>query len=196
MSQRIIIIDNHPLIRLTVLLLMKREGFEVVGEAYYGADAIDLIQRLQPEMVILDLELPGVEGCMALYRLAEKFPAVKFVVLTAQDSDQIAIGCLRAGACGFIKKRENLSELVDGVREIANGGRHFPTDIIKTNKNKACSAKHVDKLSVTELKILQEVSLGLSNRQIAERLSLSVKFVSAAKANILIKLNSSTSLCP
>lgn len=192
MSQRIIIIDNHPLIRLTVLLLMEREGFEVVGEAAYGADATDLIQRLQPEMVVLDLELPGAEGCMALYRLTEKYPAVKFIVLTAQNSDQIAIGCLRAGACGFIRKRENLSELVDAVKDIANGGRYFPTDIIKINKTKACNTGRVDKLSVTELKILQEISQGLSNKQIAERLSLTVKFVIAAKASILIKLSSST----
>lgn len=190
MNERIIIIDNHPLIRLTVRHLMESEGFEVVGEAAYEASATDVIYTLQPEIVILELELPGTAGCTALNRLTEQYPAVKFIVLTAEISGHVAIGCLRAGACGFVSKCEDPGELVSCVRVIANGGNRFSADIIRANENKARDKKYVDKLSATELRILQEVAQGLSSRQIADRLSLTVKMVNATKASLLIKLNS------
>ncbi|AZC83974.1 response regulator transcription factor [Pseudomonas chlororaphis] len=197
MNNQVVIVDDHPVVRMTVRFLLEGEGYKVVGEAGNGADALSLIEELQPGTVILDIGLPRVDGLTVISRLTALRLPVKTIVLTAQVSNHIAIRCMEAGAHGFVNKHNDLCELVNAIRAVASGYSYFPDRafcLTRREGGKDCDEELLKTLSIRELGVLQQLAQGLSNKHIAERMSLSSKTISTYKTRLLLKLNASTLL--
>lgn len=194
MNNQILIVDDHPAVRLTVRHLLKNEGCNIVGETDNGSDALRLTQELHPDTLVLDIGLPDIDGLSIIEHLASLRSPVKIIVLTAKESNHFAIRCMRAGAHGFVNKHQELCDLVSAIQGINDGLGYFAQralpwiciDLLKQEQEALFKT-----LSARELDILQQLSQGLSNKQIAERMSLSSKTISAYKARLLIKLNDS-----
>ncbi|MNE47692.1 Virulence factors putative positive transcription regulator BvgA [compost metagenome] len=182
---------------MAVRCLLEDEGYTIVGEAENGTDALALIHEHQPGTVILDIGLPKVDGLTVISRLAAQRMPVKIIVLTAQVSTHIAIRCMEAGAHGFVNKHDDLCELVSAIRAVGSGYSYFPDRafcLTRREGGKDRDEELLKTLSVRELGVLQQLAQGLSNKQIAERLSLSSKTVSTYKTRLLVKLNANNLL--
>lgn len=192
MNNQIVIVDDHPVIRMTVRSLLEGEGYKVVGQTGTGAEVLNLIQELQPGTVILDIGLPEVDGLTVISRLVALRTSVKIIVLTAQTSNQMATRCMQAGAHGFVNKHEDLCELVKAIRTVRSGCSYFPERVFRLTQQEVGTDREKEvlrTLSVRELRVLQQLSQGLSNKQIAERMLLSSKTISAYKTSLYIKLS-------
>ena len=121
MSERVLVVDDHPLTRDALASLLAQGGFDVVGEAADGAEALALAHELQPDLVLLDLSMPGLDGLAALPRLRAAAPACEVVVLTASGSEENLLGAIRAGAAGYLLKSEPPERIVAFLRGVANG---------------------------------------------------------------------------
>lgn len=196
MNNQVIIVDDHPVIRMGVRLLLESEGYTVVGESGDGADALDLIQALQPGMVVLDIGLPSIDGLTVISHLAALRMQVKVIVLSAQESNHIAIRCWEAGANGFVYKHAALCELISATRVVKSGHSYFPRQECSPSPLKMGTIKEelLRTLSARELCVLQYLTQGLSNKKIAERMALSGKTISTYKTRLLTKLNANTLL--
>lgn len=197
MNNQVVIVDDHPLVRMTVRFLLESEGYKVVGETENGADALNLIRDLQPGIVILDIGLPKIDGLTVISRLTALHLPVRIIVLTAQASNHVAIRCMEAGAYGFVTKADDLCELVNAIRAVSSGYSYFPDRafcLTRRDSDKDRDEDLLRTLSSRELAVLQQLAQGLSNKQIAERMLLSSKTISTYKTRLLFKLNASTLL--
>lgn len=192
MNKRVLLIDDHPAIRMAVRILLQEEGYTVIGEVDDGAIALRTIQELKPDIIILDIGLPTMDGLTIISRLISQHITLKIIVLTAQESDHIAIRCLQAGAQGYVNKNNELSELIKAVHMVNSGYHCFPEHInslIRRNESRDNEHVLLASLSTRELGVLQQLSLGMSNKQISERMQLSCKTISTYKTRLLLKLN-------
>src|SRR5918911_2835002 len=121
MSERILLVDDHPLTRSALSALLQQHGFEVVGEAADGDEAIRCAAELHPDLILLDLSMPGMDGLTALPRLREAAPRCEVVVLTASGTEENLLGAIRAGAAGYLLKSEPPARIVEFLRGAANG---------------------------------------------------------------------------
>src|SRR5919198_3334562 len=121
MAERVLIVDDHPLTREALGSLLSQHGFDVVGEAADGQEAAHATLRLQPDLVLLDLSMPGEDGLTALPRLREAAPACEVVVLTASGTEENLLGAIRGGAAGYLLKSEPPERIVDFLRGVARG---------------------------------------------------------------------------
>lgn len=189
------IVDDHPFIRSAVRMLLKQEHYHIVAEADNGADAIQLTREHQPNLVVLDITMPGVDGLIALNRISEFKLPVKVLVLTSLSAEFYSMRCMRAGAAGFVSKKDDMDELVKAVNAIKSGYTFFPDLTMNSVRRKDVDASEhtlIESLSDRELSILQLLARGLSNKQIGEHMFLSNKTISTYKARIVEKLNLSS----
>ncbi|SDT99263.1 response regulator transcription factor [Pseudomonas yamanorum] len=188
MDNQILIIDNHPAVRMTVRHLLENEGCTIVGEADNSTDALRLTHARQPDTLVLGIGSPNVDDLSFIHQLTALRLPVKIIVLTARESSNIAIHCMRAGAHGFVNKHQDLFELVKaiGAANLLGQKALSWTCIDLPQQGQEAFFK---KLSKRELNVLQKLSQGLSSQQIAERMSLSKKTIIACKARLLVKLN-------
>ena len=121
MAERILVVDDHPLTRSALAGLLAQNGFDVVGEASDGEEAIDCARRLKPDLILLDLSMPGLDGLAALPRLREAAPECEVVVLTASGTEENLLGAIRAGAAGYLLKSEPPERIVEFLRGVAQG---------------------------------------------------------------------------
>src|SRR4029453_12674996 len=121
MAQRILLFDDHPLTRSAISGLLQQHGFEVVGEAEDGEQAITRAAELSPELILLDLSMPGLDGLSALPQLREAAPECEVVVLTASETEENLLAAIRAGAAGYLLKSEPPERIVGFLRGVANG---------------------------------------------------------------------------
>ncbi|MBT2375388.1 response regulator transcription factor [Pseudomonas fluorescens] len=195
MDNRVIIVDDHPVVRMAVRYLVEREGYKVVGEAEDGAQALNLIHELQPGTVILDIGLPKVDGIAVLNGIGVLRLPVKFIVLTAQVSNYIAKRCMEAGGHGFVSKHDDLRELVNALQSVKNGDHYYSESTLLLTRHEVSvhrGEELLKTLSIRELGVLQLLVQGLSNQQISERMLLSSTNINAYKTRLLIKLNASS----
>ncbi|MCY1267203.1 Sensor histidine kinase RcsC [compost metagenome] len=188
---RILVVDEQPVTRHALRLLMESEGHEVVGEADNGPRALQLARELSPNLMILELSIPGLGGLEVIQRVAGLGLPCRILVLTTQDSRYFAARCREAGASGFVSKQEDPHELKAAVKTLLNGYQHFPGDICATPGQKQ-PAGTLQPLSVRELSVLQLLARGFSNIAIAGQLAISDKTVSTYKTRLLQKLQASS----
>ncbi|HHW2359494.1 TPA: response regulator [Pseudomonas aeruginosa] len=191
---RILIVDDHPMIRMAMKMLLEAEGHQIVGDTDNGVDAISLGRELKPDLVILDIGIPRLDGLEVISRLMVLALPLKILVLTGQSASLFALRSMQAGAAGFVCKQGGLAELVTAVtavNAVASGYSYFPSSAMRPVQQGAYSddVELLGRLSDREVSVLQYLSQGYSNKQISEQMFISNKTVSTYKARLLLKLN-------
>ncbi len=188
---RILIVDDHPVIRMAMKMLLEAEGHQIVGDTDNGVDAISLGRELKPDLVILDIGIPRLDGLEVISRLMVLALPLKILVLTGQSASLFALRSMQAGAAGFVCKQGGLAELVTVVNAVASGYSYFPSSAMRPVQQGAYSddVELLGRLSDREVSVLQYLSQGYSNKQISEQMFISNKTVSTYKARLLLKLN-------
>jgi DNA-binding NarL/FixJ family response regulator len=195
---RILLVDDQRLMREGLRILLELEpGLEIVGEAGDGETALEAYAELQPDVVLMDVRMPGMDGVEATWRLREHWPEARVVILTTFDDDEYVFEGLRAGARGYLLKDVSGHDLAQAVRTVAAGGALIEPSVarkvVAEFARVAPPARPPDHglpepLSEREIEILRLLADGLTNRQIAERLSLAEGTVKNYVTNILGKL--------
>ncbi|HHQ4527026.1 TPA: response regulator [Aeromonas hydrophila] len=191
---KVLVVDDHPAIRMAVNILLQQDDHHIVAEVDNGVDAVSMARKHQPDMVVLDIGIPRLDGIEVIKRLKEMDADIKVVILSAQATHHIMVRCLQAGANGFISKLDDLSLLRSVLVKIGKGQLYFPRDVIAGAKN----AHAVDRqdllsaLSDREMSVLLQICQGHTNKQIAESMLLSEKTVSTYKSRLMQKLNVTT----
>jgi DNA-binding NarL/FixJ family response regulator len=193
---RVLLVDDQHLIRAGLRMLCESEpDLTVVGEADNGRDAVRLVGRLSPDVVVMDLRMPGVDGITATARILADRPTVRVLVLTTFGDDDHLYPALTAGACGFLLKDAPPSELLDGIRRAAAGDSPFSQEVLQRLVKRAVHARvepsrPVPGLTVREREVLELVAAGLSNPEIAERLHIGVTTVKTHITSLMTKTES------
>jgi len=187
-SIRIVIADDHAIVRRGLRQLLEEEdGFQVVAEADNVADARRFVRGHRPDVLVLDLNMPGEQSIDAIPRLREEFPATQIVVLTMQNEPAYARNALGAGVLGYVLKESADDELVQAIRA-AIAGEHYLNPRLGAKVASEPPPGPPDGLSDRELEILRLIALGYTNAQVAEELYLSVRTVENHRAQIQSKL--------
>jgi DNA-binding NarL/FixJ family response regulator len=182
---KVLAVDDHPLLREGIAAVIDGEDdIELVAEATNGQEAIDLFRLHRPDVTLMDLQMPGINGIDAILAIRKEFPNARFIVLTTYQGDVQALRALKAGATGYLLKNMMRRELLDTIRAINDGRRRIPPEIA------AELADHMtdDALTEREVAVLRRVSMGNSNKVIAAELNLSEATVKGHMKNILSKL--------
>jgi DNA-binding NarL/FixJ family response regulator len=193
---RVLLVDDQPLIRAGLRMLCDAEAdLTVVGEAENGRDAISLAARLTPDVIVMDLRMPGVDGITATSRILAERPAARVVVLTTFGDDDHLYPALTAGACGFLLKDAPPVELLDGIRRAAGGDSPFSQAVLQRLVRRAVAARvepprPVAGLTSRERDVLELVAEGLSNTEIADRLHIGVTTVKTHITSLMTKTES------
>jgi len=190
---RILIVDDHEVVRRGLhSILSACDDLLVVGTAASGEEAVLLADSVEPDLVLLDLQLPGMHGLEVIAQLAkdEKGPKEhpKIIVLTVHDDDEIVLRAVKAGASGYVLKHASADELIRVIRYVADGGRHFDEVVVKAFLSDEQRAFDRQLLTSHELEVLRMVAAGSTNREIAEHLFLSVDTVKSHLETIYRKL--------
>jgi DNA-binding NarL/FixJ family response regulator len=193
---RVLVVDDHDLFRTGLRNLLEEQSVNVVGEAENGEAAIRLASDLAPDVVIMDLNMPGAGGVAATRRLASLAPLSRVVVLTVSADDDDVMDAVMAGACGYLLKDSSFQELIAGIRAAAAGESLISPQIAaKLLQRLRAQSKDVDaaetiraELSDRELEVLKLIANGKDNAQIARDLFISPKTVKNHISNILMKL--------
>jgi DNA-binding NarL/FixJ family response regulator len=195
---RILLVDDQRLMREGLRILLELEsGLEIVGEAGDGQAGLDAYEALQPDVVLMDVRMPGMDGVEATWRLRERWPDARVVILTTFDDDEYVFEGLRAGAMGYLLKDVSGHDLAEAVRTVAAGGVLIEPSVARkvvaefarvAPPARAVDAGLPEPLSEREQEILELLALGLNNREIADRLSLAPGTVKNYVTTILQKL--------
>jgi DNA-binding NarL/FixJ family response regulator len=183
---RILTVDDHPLILEGIANVLHRQpDMELVGEASDGYAAIEAFAKLRPDVALIDLQMPGMNGIETISAILEKWPGARCVVLTTYAGDVQATRALKAGAKGYLLKSMLRKELVDTIRVVHSGKSRIPAEIASDLASHLTS----DALSEREIEVLRMVREGCSNKVVADRLKISEDTVKGHMRNILSKLN-------
>jgi DNA-binding NarL/FixJ family response regulator len=198
----ILLVDDQPMLRMGYRMILDAQpDLTVVGEAENGLEAIELTDRLEPDVVLMDVRMPGLDGVQATERIVASGSGSRIIILTTFDLDEYAYGALRAGASGFLLKDAPPPDMLSAIRAVATGDavvapsvtrrllsqfvQHLPDPNHKTLGD---AAARVESLTPRERELLVEVARGLSNAEIADRLVLSEATVKTHIGRILAKL--------
>jgi DNA-binding NarL/FixJ family response regulator len=198
MSIRVVLADDQALVRGGFrMILDAREGIEVVGEAADGAQAIELVGRLAPDVVLMDVRMPDVDGLEATRRIVASGSPARVIVLTTYDVDDSVFAALRAGASGFMLKDVRPADLVEAIRVVAGGDALLAPSVTRRLLDRfagslpgpdALTPPDLAELTERELEVLRLVALALSNAEIAQRLVLTEATVKTHVSAVLRKL--------
>jgi DNA-binding NarL/FixJ family response regulator len=191
---RVLIADDHALFRYGVrAMLASEDDFEVSGEAATGEEAVELAAELAPDVILMDIQMPGINGIEATRRIVEKDPKVGVVVVTMFEENDSVFAAMRAGARGYVLKGADADEVIKVVRAVAEGEAHFGPDIARRLMGFFSSPgpetrEAFPELTVREREVLDLVARGLGNAEIARRLYLSEKTVRNHVSHVFLKL--------
>jgi DNA-binding NarL/FixJ family response regulator len=196
---RLVIAEDHETVREGLLLILKAQpDIEVIGEAHDGRSAIEVTKSLNPDIVLMDVSMPRLNGLKATQELSKCCPHVKVLTLTRHKDDGYLQQLLRAGAAGYVLKQSPSSELLHAIRAIASGGRYLDPAVAGkvvggyVARTAGKSLTKQGEPSEREAEVLRLVAWGFSNKEIAAQLDISVKTVEVHKANSMRKLGMSS----
>jgi DNA-binding NarL/FixJ family response regulator len=182
----VLVVDDHPMFREGVVSVLETEDdMEPVGEAQDGAQAVEMFKRLRPDVVLMDLQMPGLDGVRAITAIRAEAPDARIVVLTTYSGDVQALRALKAGASGYLLKSSVRRELINTVRAVHAGRRHLHPEVAHEIAVNAIG----EPLSDREIDVLERVSKGQANKEIARALSLSEDTIKAHMRSIFNKLD-------
>jgi len=183
---RILCVDDHPLLREGIAALMEGQAdITIAGSAANGRQAVELFGRLRPDVTLMDLRMPDMDGIRAIALIREQFPDARIIVLTTYPGDVQALGALKAGAMGYLLKSSLGTELLDAIRTVHIGKRFIPPEIATELGRHAAD----EALTAREIEVLRCAAAGNSNKQIARELGISEATVKAHIRSLLPKLS-------
>jgi two-component system response regulator EvgA len=194
---KVLLVDDHAVVRMAIGMILTREGHEIVGECDNGVDALSQAFELKPEAIVLDLDIPQLDGMAVIDRLRTGGSRAHVLVHTGLKSQAYAAQCMRAGAAGFLSKIDDPAEIVTALKAVASGKSWFPVGTLNSVRHSDFArddGQLLDTITRRELKVLHGLASGLSNKQIADDMLLSNKTVSTYKTRLMQKLNANTLL--
>jgi len=197
MKVRILIADDHEVVRRGMCSLLESQGWEICGEATDGRQAVEMAKQLKPDVIVLDVGMPNLNGLVATRQLYQQNSSYKIIVLTIDDSDEVIREALDAGARGFVLKSDAARDLVSAVEALQRNRMFFTPRVndmvlagfLDTGYNSGGSRPpRLPKLTVREREVIQLVAEGKSSKEVASLLNLSTKTAETHRSNIMRKL--------
>jgi DNA-binding NarL/FixJ family response regulator len=191
MSTRVLLADDHAIVRNGIRHILVQEGFTVVGEAANGRDAVQLARELHPDVAILDFSMPLLNGIDAARQTRDVSPRTKILLLTMYKDEAYVLRALRAGIDGYVVKTQAAADLVEAIRSVIHGGLYL-SPVISESVVKAAlirNERELDPLTPREREVLQLIAEGKSNKEISQDLGMSVKTVDSHRRNLMVKLD-------
>lgn len=201
MSVTILLVDDHQLLRQGLRALLEVEpDIQVVGEAGDGLQGIQLVERLRPNVLVLDLMMPGVNGLEVTRQVSRRFPETRIIVLSMHANEAYVLEALRNGAVGYILKETGINDLVHAVREAIAGRRYLSPPLSAraidsyVQKTEAAALDPYETLTTREREVLQLAAQGMTNAEIAGHLSISPRTAETHRANVMRKMGLNTQI--
>jgi DNA-binding NarL/FixJ family response regulator len=188
MPIRIVLADDHAMIRQGLKAILEAEGFQVPGEASNGIEAVELTQKLRPDIVVLDISMPLLNGIDASRQILEARPQTRIILLTAHTQEQYALQGLRHGVTGYLLKENAADELVNAVRTVAGGAIYITAGVSRAVVQAFAGNGPQDVLSPRERHVLQLIAEGKSMKDIGAILGVSSRTADSHRTNIMDKL--------
>ncbi len=198
-KRRIIVVDDHPIVRRGLALTIGQEpDLEVCGEAADVSEALRQMEDCQPDIIVIDISLGGEDGIELIDYVKSRWPSVKILVCSAHDEETFAGRVLRAGAMGYVSKREGIPKIVEAIRQVLSGEVYLSPRMASTLLHRAAVGEPLDHdpvatLSNRELQVFDMIGQGLNTAQIAAKLQLSPKTIESHRKLIKMKLKLQTS---
>jgi DNA-binding NarL/FixJ family response regulator len=190
MKQRILLADDHPMFRQGLKALLEREGYEIVAEAADGHEAVRLARQLSPDLAVLDLGMPLLNGIDAAKQMLKQTAGIQVIVLTMYEEEAYVLEALRAGIRGYVLKAQAAADLVGAIKEVVRGSVYLSPGISKTVVDAYIGKSELpaDPLTDRERQVLQLVAEGKTTKEVAQILGLSVKTADSHRTRIMQKL--------
>lgn len=191
----VLIADDHAIVRAGLrALLLEETSFKLVGEAVGGYEAIDLVEKNSPEVLILDLSMPDLDGISVTRKLKPLYPEMKILILTLHEDEALLKEALKAGASGYILKRAAEAELISAIRVVMRGDLYVDPSMVRglleeTKNTQVKQDQSMESLTPRETEILKLLVEGYTNRQVGQELNISIRTVEGHRANISDKLS-------
>lgn len=191
MRVRVLLADDHALVRQGLRALLEREGLEVVGEAAHGRDAIRLASSLEPDVAVMDVSMPMMNGLDATQELRQASPRTKTILLTRHDEDQYVTAALRAGVRGYVLKTQAATDLIRAIQQVQQGQIYLSPGVSRAVVDGYLNKTGVstEQLSPRERQVLQLIGEGKSTKEVAQILGISVKTAESHRTRLMQKLD-------
>lgn len=199
MSQiRLLLVDDHAVVRAGLrMLFAAADDLEIVGEAENGVEGVRMACELRPDVVLMDISMPNMNGIEATRRIKAQCPEIAVLALTMHEDDQYFFEMLSAGASGYVPKRAAPNDLLSAIHAVRNGGMFlFPSvarllvdDYLQKHEQPGAAPRGFEELTEREREVLALIAEGRNNQEIADRLVISIKTVNRHRENIMAKLN-------
>jgi DNA-binding NarL/FixJ family response regulator len=195
---RVVVADDHTIVRKGLCAILEGEAeIEVVGEAEDGREAIKKVEQLQPDVVLLDITMPIMNGLEVTRQLRKRYEKLKILILTMHDNEEYVYETFRAGASGYLVKRSAPDELISAIKAVYREGsflspaisKRVINEYVRVGPRKVNVDEEFGKLTEREREILQLIAEGRANREIAELLNISIKTVESHRSHLMDKLN-------
>jgi DNA-binding NarL/FixJ family response regulator len=191
---RVMLADDHQVLRDSLKLLLEQNGCEVVGEASSGEEALEIAAKVHPQVLVMDLEMPGVGGLAITHRIVKLSPAPRVLILSAYDDEEYVVEALtRAGAAGYLLKSDGAGELINAVRAVNAGKRYLSPSVapilLGRLQSPDPSRPIFDLLTRREREVLRLIGQGATSKEVAHRLGISPKTAQVHRDNLKQKLN-------
>jgi len=190
---KVFIVDDHDMFRDGVkLLLSSGDKAEIIGEAINGKEFLTKIETVEPDVVLMDIAMPIMDGVEATKKVKEKYPDLKILALTMFGDEKYYYSMIQSGIKGFVLKSSGISELMKAITEVNEGGAYFSSELLtklveSIGKQKEETTITDDNISKRELEVLKQIAAGFTNEEIAEKLHISLTTVRTHRANLLSK---------
>lgn len=191
MLARILLVDDHTLVRQGLRSLLEREGFTIVGEASDGLEAVERTRSLSPDIVVMDISMPSENGLNAAREIHKSFPDTKVILLTQHSEDMYIADALEAGVAGYVLKSQVSNDLLHAIRQVSNGHVYISPGISGAvlAAYKSRLDKKSDVLTLRERQVLQLIAEGKTTRDVASLLFISVKTAETHRSRLMQKLD-------